>query len=216
MPEKDTKKSLQTLMADLDEDAVLESAKQLLAEGVGPLDIIGQCHKGMFEVGERYAQGIYFLAGLIMAGEIMRQVGRLVLPTLGRTVPDGDKGILVLGTVEGDIHNIGKDIFKMLARMHGFSVHDLGVDVPSSRFVGAIHEFKPDIVGLSCLVTSAFAPMKETIKTMRASIPEEISPRAYVIGGRVDEHLCREVGANYWTNETMKGVLLCQKIMDST
>ena len=215
MTEPDKGKRLQTLVADLNEDAVLELAKDLLAGGIDPLDIIGQCHLGMVEVGERYERGIYFISGLIMAGEIMRQVGQLVLPSLEGKVAFGDAGIIVLGTVEGDIHFIGKDIYKMLARVHGFSVHDLGVDVPPGRFIAAIHEYKPDIVGLSCLITSAFKPMKETIKILRAGIPEDIAPRAYIIGGRVDGILCQEIGADFWTNEAMKGVRLCQQIMDT-
>lgn len=207
-------KRLQTLMADLNEEAVLELAKKLLTNEMDPLDIISHCHKGMVEVGERYENGTYFISALIMAGEIMRQIGQLVFPLLKRTVTDGDAGIIVLGTVEGDIHFIGKDIYKVLAQVYGFSVHDLGVNVPSGRFVGAIHEFKPDIVGLSCLITTSFEPMKETIESMRASIPKEIAPRAYIIGGRVDEAVCREVGADYWTNQAMTGVRLCQQIMN--
>jgi methanogenic corrinoid protein MtbC1 len=206
-------KSLQTLMAELNEDAALELAEELLGRGIEPLDIIDQCHKGMVKVGELYESGVYFISGLIMAGEIMRQIGQLVFPMLDRSVTDGDAGIILLGTVEGDIHFIGKDIFKVLAQVFGFSVHDLGVDVPPGRFVGAIHEFNPDIVGLSCLITSAFQPMKEAIEMMRTRIPEEIAPRAYIIGGRVDESLCRDVGADFWTDEAMRGVRLSQQIM---
>ena len=213
MPETMNGKTLQTLMAELEEEAALERAEELLAGGTDPLDIIDQCHKGMVDVGELYERGVYFISGLIMAGEIMRRIGQLVFPLLGRTVMDGDAGIIVLGTVEGDIHFIGKDIYKVLAQVHGFSVHDLGVDVPAGRFVGAIHEFKPHIVGLSCLITSAFQPMKETIAFLRESIPTSMAPKAYMIGGRVDDALCKEVGADFWTNEAMRGVRLCQRIM---
>jgi len=213
MPETRTGKRLQALIAELNEEAALELAEELLNKGVDPLNIIDQCHKGMVDVGEMYERGIYFISGLIMAGEIMRQIDQLVFPLLDRNGMNGDAGIIVLGTVEGDIHFIGKDIYKVLAQVHGFSVHDLGVDVPPGRFVGAVHEFKPDIVGLSCLITSAFQPMKETIETLRDSIPDKIAPRAYIIGGRVDSSLCREVGADFWANEAMKGVRLSQKIM---
>jgi methanogenic corrinoid protein MtbC1 len=213
MPVTENETSLTTLMAELKEDATLELAEHLLDQGVDPLDIIDQCHKGMIEVGLLYERGIYFISGLIMAGEIMRRVGQLVFPMLDRTVTKGSQGIIVLGTVESDIHFIGKDIFKVLAQLHGLSVHDLGVNVPAGRFIGAIHEFKPDIVGLSCLITSAIEPMKETIGMMRENIPKKIAPRAYIIGGRVDEYLRLEVGADFWTKDAMKGVRICQQIM---
>jgi methanogenic corrinoid protein MtbC1 len=209
----DSKTELSTLVAELHEEAVLDLVRQYLADGVEPLVIIDLCHKGMIQVGEYYEQGRYYIAGLIMAGEIMRQVGQLVLPLLESKVTNGDAGSIVLGTAEGDIHFIGKDIFKVLARAHGFTIHDLGVDVPPSKFLAAIHEFKPHIVGLSCLITAAFKTMQETVALIKENIPTELAPRAYIIGGRVDELTCKEVGADYWTNDAMKGVHLCQKIM---
>jgi methanogenic corrinoid protein MtbC1 len=214
MPVTDNQAELSTLMAELQEEAVLDLVQQHIADGVDPLTIIDLCHKGMIRVGEYYEQGRYFIAGLIMAGEIMRQVGQQVFPLLESKVTNGDTGSIVLGTVEGDIHFIGKDIFKVLVRVYGFEVHDLGVDVPPSKFLEAIHEFKPDIVGLSCLITAAYKPMQETIELLKENIPEELAPRAYLIGGRVTEFLCKELGADYWTNDAMKGVRLCQQIME--
>ena len=200
-------------MAELQEEATLERGRQCLVEGVDPLTIIDLCHKGMVQVGEYYEQGRYFISGLIMAGEIMGQGGQLVFPLLESKTTHGDAGSIVLGTVEGDIHFIGKDIFKVLVRAHGFAVHDLGVDVPPSRFLAAIHEFKPDIVGLSCLISSTYKSMRETIAHLREDIPPALSPRAYIIGGRVNGLVCEDVKADYWTDDGMKGVRLCQKIM---
>jgi methanogenic corrinoid protein MtbC1 len=214
MPVTDNQAELSTLMAELQEEAVLDLVQQHIADGVDPLTIIDLCHKGMIQVGEYYEQGRYFIAGLIMAGEIMRQVGQLVFPLLESKVTNGNIGRIVLGTVEGDIHFIGKDIFKELVRVHGFAVHDIGVDVPPSKFLAAIHEFKPDIVGLSCLITAAYKSMQETIVLLKENIPEELTPRAYLIGGRVDDFLCKEFGADYWTNDAMNGVRLCQQIME--
>jgi methanogenic corrinoid protein MtbC1 len=213
MPVTDNQTELSTLMAELQEEAVLDLVQLHIADGVDPLTIIDLCHKGMIQVGEYYEQGRYYIAGLIMAGEIMRQVGQQVFPLLESKITNGDTGSIVLGTVEGDIHFIGKDIFKVLVRVYGFAVHDLGVDVPPSKFLAAIHEFKPDIVGLSCLITAAFKPMQETIALLKENIPQDLTPRAYLIGGRVDELVCKEIGADYWTNDAMKGVRLCQKIM---
>jgi methanogenic corrinoid protein MtbC1 len=167
----------------------------------------------MIEVGERYEKGEYFIAGLIMAGEIMGQVGQLVFPFLENEVDTGDSGSIVLGTVERGIHFIGKDIFKALVQSCGFTVHDLGIDVPASRFLASVHEFKPDILGISCLITSAYENMAGTIDLLKKYVPEDFSPHAYIIGGRVDDLVRREVGADFWTNDGMKGVRLCQRIM---
>ncbi len=204
---------LGTLLAELEEEAVLDLVRESLANGVEPLTIIELCHKGMIEVGERYEKGQYFISGLIMAGEIMIQVGQLVFPFLESEVVTGDAGSIVLGTVEGDIHFIGKDIFKALVQGYGFTVHDLGIDVPASKFLASVHEFKPDILGISCLITSAYENMAGTIDLLKKFIPEDLSPRAYIIGGRVDDLVRREVSADFWTNDGMKGVRLCQKIM---
>ena len=200
-------------MAELQEEAALDLVRQHIADGVDPLVIIDLCHKGMILVGERYEQGYYFIEGLIMAGEIMRQVGQMVLPLLESKVTNSDSGSILLGTVEGDIHFLGKDIFKVLVRGYGFTVHDLGVDVPPSKFLAAIHEFKPNIVGLSCLINTAFRSMRETIALLKGNIPQDLSPRAYIIGGRVDQFVCKDVGADYWTNDAMRGIRLCQEIM---
>jgi len=213
MPVTDNQEKFITLMADLQEDAVLDLVRQYLADGVEPLVIIDLCHKGMIQVGEYYEQGRYYIAGLIMAGEIMRQVGQLVFPLLQRKTTKEDAGSIVLGTAEGDIHFIGKDIFKVLVRVHGFTVHDLGLDIPPSKFLAAIHEFKPNIVGLSSLITAAFNTMRETVAFMKENIPQELAPRAYIIGGRVDELVRKDVAADCWTNDAMKGVRMCQKIM---
>ena len=216
MPVTDNQAELSTLMAELQEESVLDLVQKHIADGVDPLTIIDLCHKGMIQVGEYYEQGRYFIAGLIMAGEIMRQVGQQVFPLLESKNTNGNTGSIVLGTVEGDIHFIGKDIFKEVVRVYGFSVHDLGVDVPPSKFLAAIHEYKPDIVGLSCLITAAYKPMQEIIALLKENTPEEIAPRAYLIGGRVNDFLCKEVDADYWTNDAMKGVHLCQQIMEGS
>ena len=213
MPDMDNHGELSTLLAELKERPVLDLVRESLGNGVEPLTIIELCHKGMIEVGERYEKGEYFISGLIMAGEIMGQVGQLVFPFLENEEATGDAGSIVLGTVEGDIHFIGKDIFKALVQGYGFTVHDLGIDVPASKFLASVHEFKPDILGISCLITSAYENMAGTIDLLKKFIPEDLSPRAYIIGGRVDDLVRREVGADFWTKDGMKGVRLCQKIM---
>lgn len=205
-----------SLMADLKEQEVLESVRRCVAEGAPPLRIIDLCHRGMMEVGERYERGIYFISALIMAGEIMREVSQMVLPLIKNEMPGKESGNIVLGTVEGDIHFIGKDMFKVLVQGHGFTVHDLGVDVPPAQFVEAVLEHRPQIVGLSCLISTSLKAMKETISILRNSIPETHLPIAYIIGGLIDEEICRYVGADYWTNDAMGGVRICQNIIGNS
>ncbi|MBW2063759.1 MAG: cobalamin-dependent protein [Deltaproteobacteria bacterium] len=213
MSETGKNDELTALMADLQEERVLKLVEKYVAEGIHPLQIIELCHKGMMRVGERYEKGRYFISALIMAGEIMRQVGRMVLPLIRHEMPGRESGSIVLGTVEGDIHFIGKDMFKMLARGHGFTVHDLGVDVPPTAFVAAVKEHRPQIVGLSCLISTSFKAMKETISLLRSSLTPPHLPMAYVIGGLIDERIRDYVGAGYYAKDAMEGVRICQEIV---
>lgn len=213
MSKEKKQKKLIKLIAELKEEQVIDLIKELLSEDVDPIVLIDLCHKGMILIGELFEKRIYYISGLIMAGEIMRQVGQLILPLIENKGIHSDSGSILLGTVEGDIHFIGKDIFKVLARAHGFSVHDLGVDVSPNKFLAAVYEVKPDIVGISCLISAAFDNLKETIDLLKNNIPQHLSPKGYIIGGRVDEFVCKQVGADYWTTDGMKGVRICQKII---
>ena len=182
--------------------------------GGDPLGIIEDCQEGLRQVGERYEQREYFLSGLIMAGEIFRQVMELVQPTLEERLSGNESGTILLGTVRGDIHDIGKNNFSMLLTCYGFSVHDLGVDVAPSEFLLQAVQVKPDIIGLSGLLTSSYEAMGETIKLFRRSGERELLQVPIVIGGNLlNEQVCQFVGADYWVNDAMTGVRLCQKIM---
>ncbi len=200
-------------VAALEEERTLQLVQECLAGNVPPLTILDLCHAGMTEVGKLYDQGIYYVSALIMAGEIMCRVGELVLPFVEGKSENVHAGTILLGTVEGDIHFIGKDIFKTLAQGYGFAVRDLGVDVPAGRFLDGVNELRPDIVGMSCLITAAFGPMASTIEFLRANLPEAVFPRAFVIGGNVNEAVCRKVGADHWVVDAMAGVHLCEEIM---
>ena len=215
MSERLAGRDLAYLIAELQEKEAIKLARELIAEGVEPLAILDLCLRGMTRVGEYYEQKRYFISGLIMAGQIMFQIGQLVLPVLEEKATKGDSGRILIGTVEGDIHFLGKDIFKVLVSAHGFTVHDLGVDVPPGNFLEALREFKPDIVGFSCLISAAYSALENTVALLREQVPKRISPRAYIIGGRVDEVICRNIGEVYWINDAMAGVRLCQKIMNN-
>ncbi|OGR24281.1 MAG: hypothetical protein A2277_14235 [Desulfobacterales bacterium RIFOXYA12_FULL_46_15] len=206
--------SLSSKIADLDEDACLDLTRHLIALKTDPLKILEHSHKGMVEIGKRYEKGQYFISGLIMAGEIMQGINQMVLPLTLESRPGENIGRVVIGTVEGDIHFIGKDIFKALIRGHGFAVHDLGVNVPQNRFLSAIYEFKPDIVGFSCLISSSLDTLKATIAYLKAVVPEDLAPEAYLAGGRsMTPRTGRMVGADLYTDDSMEGVRLCQKAL---
>jgi methanogenic corrinoid protein MtbC1 len=164
----------------------------------------------MRQVGLRYERNEYFLAGLIMAGEIFRQVMELLQPVVEQRVSGQASGRILLGTVEGDIHDLGKNIVNMLLSCHSFAVHDLGVDVPPAVFAQQVAQIQPDIVGLSGLLTSSYDAMRETIALLRAR-----GHRVPIIigGGQLSEEVCRFVAADHWTTDAVTGVELCQRLV---
>jgi methanogenic corrinoid protein MtbC1 len=203
------------LIADLEEDAVLELVQQRLDVGSDPLQIINECNEGMRVVGQRYEQGEYFVAGLIMSGEIFREVVELVQPLVEQQSEGNASGHIMVGTVAGDIHDIGKNIFGMLLSCHGFEVTDLGVDVHPDIFSAKALEIKPNIVGLSGLITASFESMKATIVALRAqSEAHKLSIPIVIGGGMIDEHICQYVGADHWASDAMAGVRLCEALLN--
>ncbi len=201
-------------VADLREPDVLALVKKRLAHGENPLTIIEDCQQGLQQVGERYEKQEYFLSGLIMGGEIFRQVMEMVQPTIEEQLSGNDSGTILLGTVKGDIHDIGKNNLSMLLTCYGFSVQDLGVDILPSEFLLQAMQTKPDIIGLSGLLTSSYDAMLDTIKLIRMSGDHELLEIPIIIGGnQLNEQVCQYVGADYWVNDAMNGVRLCQEIM---
>ncbi len=209
-----TREKLITLLADLDEDAVLKLVQRRIAAGDDPLRIIEDCNAGMRLVGERYEHGEFYVSGLIMSGEIFREVFELVKPLFELSSPAQSSGRVLVGTVSGDIHDIGKNMAAMLLTCYGFAVIDLGVDVPPAHFAARAIEVKPDIVGLSGLITSSFESMKATVSVLRAEAQRHQLEFPVVIGGGlIDDQVCRYVSADYWVVNAMDGVRLCQRLM---
>jgi methylmalonyl-CoA mutase cobalamin-binding domain/chain len=205
---------LAQLVADLEEDAVLKLVDERIHAGDDPLKIIDECNEGMREVGLRYEKGEYFVAGLIMSGEIFREVVELVQPLLEQQAEGKLSGRVLVGTVSGDIHDIGKNMFGMLLSCHGFEVIDLGVDVPPAVFATKAIEAKPDIVGLSGLITASFETMKETVTALRKEAREYgLTFPILIGGGMIDDQIRQYVGADYWMPDAMSGVRLCEKLL---
>ncbi len=210
----DTRERLINLLADLEEDEVLALVKQRVTAGDDPLQIIEDCNEGMRLVGQRYERGEFYVSGLIMSGEIFREVVEYVQPMLEQRANGHSSGLVLVGTVSGDIHDIGKNMVGMLLACHGFTVIDLGVDVPPAEFAAKAIEVKPDIVGLSGLITSSFESMKTTVTVLRAEVDKHRLTFPIIIGGgMIDDQVCRYVGADYWVGDAMSGVRLCQRLM---
>lgn len=186
--------SLSQLLADLQEDVVVAGVKQQVAEGVEPEAIFAELQKGMAIVGERFQEGEYYLSEMIMAAEIFKKAAALLKDKIKTT--GGQKvATMVLGTVAGDIHDIGKNIVSLVFSGNGFEVIDLGVDVPPERFVEAVKQHKPQLVGLSCLLTVAFDSMKATVEALeRAGLRDEV--KVLIGGGPVNEATCEYVKAD--------------------
>ncbi|TYP56636.1 cobalamin B12-binding domain-containing protein, partial [Thermosediminibacter litoriperuensis] len=153
----------------------------------------------------------YFLSELILGGEIFKGIMEFTLPKIKQQ--DVQKvGKIVLGTVKEDVHNIGKDIFKVFAEASGFEVVDIGIDVPEEKFVEAVKEHNPDIVGMSCLITAGVSSMKKTVDSLKeAGVRDNI--KIIIGGGRVDEGVKEFAGADAWADDAAKGVRLCKQLM---
>ena len=202
-------------MADLNEAEVLQIVKERIALGDNPFSIVEDCRKGLEIVGDLYEKREYFLSGLIMAGEIFQEIIQLVDPTINGKYLGNKLGKVVLGTVAGDIHSIGKNVFGTMLISHGFTVYDLGVDVPAEEFLQKAIEIKPDIIGLSSLLTSSQEAVKETVKLIRTNADEFIMKIPIAVGGgSVDAEMCKRVGADHWANDAMTGVRLFKQTLE--
>lgn len=214
MQTSNSNSQLANLVANLEEEAVLALVEQRIKTGEDPLKIINECNEGMREVGQRYEKGEYFVAGLIMSGEIFREVVERVQPLLEQQAEGISSGRVLVGTVSGDIHDIGKNMFGMLLACHGFEVIDLGVDVPPAVFAAKVVDAKPDVVGLSGLITASFEMMKETVSALRKEAQEhKLSFPIIIGGGMIDDQVRQYVGADYWMPDAMAGVRLCEELL---
>ncbi|MBN1319715.1 MAG: cobalamin-dependent protein [Thermoleophilia bacterium] len=202
-------------VAALDERQGIALVKEALDNGESSVRIVRAAQEGMQIVGLRYEQQDIFLAGLIMGGEIFRGVMELVQPGLENELVGDASGHVLLGTVAGDIHDIGKNMAALAFRMFGFTVEDLGINVPPERFLEAVKAVSPDIVGMSGLLSVAFTSMRDTVSLLRSHADELARvPVIIVGGGTIDEVAARYIGADHWTTDAMEGVRICQSLME--
>ncbi len=197
-------------IADMDEEGAIALTKELLAAGASPTAILDDCRAAMELVGKRFEHGEYFIPELILAGEMLKGVSAEVKPYLTGGQADVKKlGKVVIGTVKGDIHDIGKDIVVFMLDVNGFEVHDLGIDVPVQAFVDTIAAVKPQVVALSGFLTLAFDSMKETVAAIeKAGLRAGV--KIMVGGGTVDEQVCKYAGADAFGADAMAAVTLAK------
>ncbi len=198
---------LPAALAGLQRNKVLGLVEARLAAGEDPRAILEECRQGMSLVGERFQAGDYFLAELLLSAEIFKRAVALLEPHLKQNSSQ-PAGTVVLATMQGDIHDLGKNIFATLLRAHAFEVHDLGVDVAPALLVDKVKELRPHFVGLSALLTTTFASMKQVTEMLRAAgLREQLK---LMIGGGVTTAALKDhVGADFQSTDAIEGVAYC-------
>ena len=198
-------------LRDLDEKKVNSLVESMLAEGVSALDLIGSCNEGMVAVGELFSCNTYYISQLIFSAEILKGVMKRIEPLLEKGAAGKSKGKVIIGTVKGDIHDIGKNIVTTLLRGSGFEVIDMGVDVPADKFVEAVKDSKAKIIGLSALLNFTYPEMKNVVDAISAAgLRDEV--KIMIGGAPVDEQVRVFSGADFVASDAVSGVRYCEQI----
>ncbi|MGO9007857.1 MAG: B12-binding domain-containing protein [Beijerinckiaceae bacterium] len=199
-------------LADMREDEALDLAKKmLLEEGADPLRVLELCRNAMDIVGKRFETGDYFLPELVLAGEMLDTIGAIAKPLIKHAPGEAPKklGKILIGTVHGDLHDIGKNIVTFMLDINGFEVKDIGIDVPADTFIAEIEAYRPDVVGLSGFLTLAFDSMKETIEAIDGAGLRN-SLKIMIGGGQIDETVRSYTGADAFGINAVEAVSLCR------
>ena len=203
--------ALTKAVGDLEEETVLNMLKEFVAQNPSQEEgqkAVAACQSGMAIVGDLFEQGEYFVGDLIFAGELLTNAIEILKPVIGQESSE-KIGKIVLGTVHGDLHDIGKNIFRSMAEAAGFEVHDIGIDQPPSAFVDKVKEVNPEIVGMSGVLTLALESMKDTVEALKAAgLRDKVK---VIIGGNpVTKEACEQIGADAFTTNAAEGVKICQ------
>ncbi|HJX03766.1 MAG TPA: cobalamin-dependent protein [Dehalococcoidia bacterium] len=197
-------------IVNMEEKEALDLVNKDLASGIPAMSILDRSRQAMDEIGKRFEKGEYFVSELLMGGEILRQISEVIKPQIGEIAKQNKLGKVVFGTVAGDIHDLGKDIVEFMLDINGFEVIDLGVDVPPAKFVEAIKEHKPQVVGLCCLITVAFESMKQTVEAIKAAGLRD-NVKIMIGGGTTDEQVKTYAGADAYGKDAVAAVTLAKK-----
>ena len=202
-------------IAELREEEAIDIVKELLDQDTNPYDILDNCRKAVEIIGQRYEKGEYFMPELMLTGEMLNQISDLTKDKISDDAGQDDSkfiGKVVLGTVQGDIHDIGKNIVSFMLDINGFKVINLGEDVPPSKFIDAIKEHEPQIVGMSCLLTLAFDKMKDTIAAIEeAGLKDRV--KIMIGGAPINEQIKVYTGADGWGKDAVEAVSLAKQWM---
>jgi methanogenic corrinoid protein MtbC1 len=198
------------LLADLEEDEVIKLVKERLDAGDEALTILEDSRRAMEIVGDRFAEGKYFIPELVYSGELLKQITELVKPHLVKADDTKHLGTVVIGTVAGDIHDIGLNIVEFMLNVNGFEVHNLGVDVPMEKFVDKMKETSAPVLGLSGFLTLAFDAMKDTVEALEsAGLRDKM--KIMIGGGQMDEEIMKYAKADAYGKDAMEAVMLAKK-----
>ncbi len=196
-------------ITEMREEDAIKITHELLEAGAAPMDILDACRQAMDIIGKRFETGESFIPELILAGEMLTEITDILKPHMAEDAKEEKLGKVVIGTVQGDIHDIAKDIVAFMLDLNGFEVTDLGVDVSPARFVEAAKESGAKIVGLSGFLTLAFEPMKETVAALKTAGMDDV--RVMIGGGQVDEQIREYTGADAYGDDAMEAVAIAQK-----
>ena len=202
---------LSRALRDLDEKKVNELVEKEIAGGASALDIINACNEGMVAVGELFSKCEYFISQLIFSAEILKGVMKRIEPLLEGSVATGAKGKVVIGTVKGDIHDIGKNIVVTLLRGSGFEVIDLGVDVPAEKFVDALKQSGAKVLGMSALLNFTYPEMKNVVDAVAAAGLRD-NVKVMLGGAPVNEQVREFSGADFAARDAVHGIEICKSI----
>ena len=202
-----TQKLIDAITEMREEDAVAIT-NELLDGGASPADILGACKEAMDVIGKRFEDGEAFIPELMLAGEMMTAITAILKPRMAEEASGEKLGKIVLGTVQGDIHDIAKDIVGFMLDLNGFEVTDLGVDVAPEKFVETVKETGAKIVGLSGFLTLAFDPMKDTVKALKDAGLADV--KVMIGGGQVDENIRQYTGADAYGKDAMAAVAIAK------
>jgi len=205
-------KELVKAISEMQEDEALRLVEAAIKKGDDLNNVLKDCQEAMNIVGQLYEKGEYFLPELIMSGEMLKKISDLVKPKLTNptTGTGTKKGKVVLGTVRGDIHDIGKDIVGFMLDVNGFDVHDLGVDVPEAKFVEAVKAGKPQVVALSGFLTLAYDSMKSTVEALdKAGVRKGV--KIMIGGGQITDMVKDYVKADAFGMDAVAAVRLAKQ-----
>jgi 5-methyltetrahydrofolate--homocysteine methyltransferase len=201
-------KELIDAITEMREEDAIAITKKLLDGGADPLAVLDACRQAMGIIGMRFETGESFIPELILAGEILGQISAVVKPHMQQDAESKKLGKVVLGTVQGDIHDIAKDIVGFMLDINGFEVTDLGVDVSPEKFVETVKQTGAKIVGLSGFLTLAFDPMKVTVQALKDAGMTDV--KVMIGGGQIDENIRQYTGADAYGKDAMAAVALAK------